>query len=67
MSVNMRPRSPKNDARLTESIAKETDTPVEVVKMIYDEEFDAVAANARITQYVGVIASRRVKMRLQKH
>jgi len=38
-----------------------------VVKTIYDEEFDAIAASAKITQYVGVIASRRVKLRLQKH
>jgi hypothetical protein len=67
MSTNLRPRSPKTDARLAETIAKETNTPIEVVKPIYDEEFDAVAANAKITQYVGVIASRRVKLRLQKH
>lgn len=57
----------KTDSRLAEAIAKETDTPVDVVKLIYDEEFDAISANAKITQYVGVIASRRVKLRLQQH
>ncbi len=67
MSTTTRPRSPKTDARLAESIAKETNTPIELVKAIYDEEFDAIAAKARITQYVGVIASRRVRLRLQKH
>ena len=67
MSANSRPGSAKVDVRLAESIAKETNTPIEVVKPIYDEEFDAIAANAKITQYVGVIASRRVKLRLQKH
>ena len=67
MSVNSRPRAAQSDARLAESIAQETNTPIEVVKTIYDEEFDAIAASAKITQYVGVIASRRVKLRLQKH
>ncbi|MFL6548236.1 MAG: DUF3562 domain-containing protein [Povalibacter sp.] len=67
MSANMRPRWPKSDARVAESIARETNTPLEVVKTIYEEEFDAIAANAKITQFVGVIASRRVKLRLQKH
>ncbi|HKE94863.1 MAG TPA: DUF3562 domain-containing protein [Povalibacter sp.] len=57
----------KADSRLAESIAKETDTPVEVVKLIFEEEFSAICANAKITQYAGVIASRRVKLRLQKH
>ena len=52
--------------RFAEAIAKETETPVEVVRLIYDEEFSALAAEARITQYVGVIASRRVKLRLLK-
>jgi Protein of unknown function (DUF3562) len=67
MSTKARQRSPKAEARLAESIARETNTPLEVVKPIYEEEFDALAANAKITQYVGVIASRRVKLRLQKH
>ena len=67
MSTKARQRSHKSESRLAESIARETNTPLEVVKPIYDEEFDALAANAKITQYVGVIASRRVKLRLQKH
>ena len=55
------------DARLAETIAKETETPIEVVQMIYDEEVTTLRQNAKIMQYVGVIASRRVKLKLQKH
>ena len=51
----------------TEAIARETDTDIEVVKLIYDEELTTLSNDARITQYLGVLASRRVKMRLRKH
>jgi hypothetical protein len=57
----------KADDRLTEAISKETETPVEVVRVIYDEEVTALRASAKIQQYVGVIASRRVKLRLREH
>lgn len=66
-SMNPAAAGPRQDARAAEKIAQETDTPVEVVRLIYDEEFSAISATAKITQYVGVIASRRVRMRLQKH
>ena len=67
MAESVLPVAAKSATRFAETIAKETETPVEVVRLIYDEEFNALAAEARITQYVGVIASRRVKLRLQRH
>jgi len=57
----------KNDRTTAEAIAKETATPVEEVQKIYDEELSELANDAKITQYLGVLASRRVKMRLRKH
>lgn len=54
------------DTRLAESIAKDTDTPIEVVRMILDEELKVLTAAAKIMQYVPVIASRRVRLRLRK-
>jgi hypothetical protein len=54
------------DTRLAESIAKDTNTPIDVVRMILDEELKALAAAARIMQFVPVIASRRVRLRLRK-
>jgi hypothetical protein len=52
---------------LAEEIAEQTDTPIEVVQDLYDREFQELVAQARITQYVSVIAGRRVKLRLLTH
>jgi hypothetical protein len=57
----------KKDRAATEAIAKETNTSVEEVQKIYAEELSELASDAKITQYLGVLASRRVKMRLRKH
>ena len=57
----------RNDVLATETIAKETETSVEVVKEIYQQELSALATDAKITQYLGVLASRRVRMLLRKH
>lgn len=67
MGATIRPPQTNTMHAATEAIAKETDTDVEVVKMIYDEELTTLASDAKITQYLGVLASRRVKMRLRKH
>lgn len=55
------------DQTLTESIAKETDTPAEIVDEIYQQELSSLASEARITQYLDVLAIRRVRMLLRKH
>jgi hypothetical protein len=57
----------KNDRAATEAIAKETETSLEEVQKLYEEELEDLANDAKITQYLGVLASRRVKMRLRKH
>ncbi|MBB6095595.1 hypothetical protein HNQ60_004485 [Povalibacter uvarum] len=56
-----------NDRAATEAIAREMDTDVELVKEIYDEELTTLASDAKITQFLGVLTSRRVKLRLRKH
>jgi len=55
------------DRATAEAIAKETHTPLEEVERLYDEELNELANDAKITQYLGVLAGRRVKMRLRKH
>jgi len=57
----------KHDRAATEAIAKETDTSIDVVQKIYEEEFSTLQTEAKITQYLGVLASRRVRMKLSKH
>ena len=59
--------TPKQDRVATEALAKETETSLEEVQKLYEEELEDLANDARITQYLGVLASRRVKMRLRKH
>jgi Protein of unknown function (DUF3562) len=61
------PSAPKNDRVATEALAKETDTSLEEVEKLYEEELEGLASDAKITQYLGVLASRRVRMRLRKH
>jgi len=47
------------------TIARETSTSSDLVKTLYDEEFAALDAQARIKQFVGVIASRKVRQLLR--
>lgn len=61
------PSSSNNDRALTEAIAKETDTDVEVVQEIYRHELTTLATDAKITQYLGVLASRRTRLVLRGH
>lgn len=46
------------------SLATETQTPREVVRRLYDEEMAALQVNAKVGNFIGVIAGRRVKQRL---
>ena len=50
-----------------EALAEETHTSVDEVAKLYDEEFSTLAAKAKITQYLGVLVSRRVRLKLREH
>jgi len=68
MASSIRPLSSRtHDRSATEAIAKETETDVEVVREIYEQELSNLASDAKITQYLGVLASRRVRMLLRRH
>jgi len=68
MAALIRPATAdKKDQAATEAIAKETHTDVGVVQEIYQEELSALASDAKITQFLGVLTSRRVKLRLKQH
>ena len=65
---NHRPRANKaTHERSKEAIARETDTEFAEVDRIYEEELSDLASEAKITQYLGVLASKRVRARLRKH
>lgn len=54
------------DPRVAESIAREMDKPVELVSRIYREELQSLASEARIAQFLQVIAGRRARLRLRQ-
>ena len=55
------------DARESEieTLARETDTPVDTVQEIYRAEHDRLERSARIKTFISVLAHRRVKALLQ--
>ena len=57
----------KNHQTSKEAIAKETHTSMDEVEKIYEQELTLLASDARITQYLGVLTTRRVRARLRKH
>lgn len=68
MAARIRAASkPKGTRAVAEAIARETHTSVDEVQRIYEEELSELASDAKITQYLGVLASRRVRERLKKH
>lgn len=60
-------RDRAHDRGVTDAIAKETDTPPEIVQEIYEQTLSSLASDAKITQFLGVLASRRVRMILRRH
>ena len=47
-------------------IARDLSAPVDVVRALYEEEVAALAAQARLKQYIGVIAAKKVRQRLRR-
>lgn len=62
------PNPTTDSSRLSDSttavLAKETRTSPEVVKDLYQQEVAAVGAAAKVRNFIGIIAGRRVKQRL---
>jgi len=48
----------------TAALAEETDASPEVVRDLYQQEVAAVGAGAKVRNFVGIIAGRRLKHRL---
>jgi Protein of unknown function (DUF3562) len=64
-AISLEPAQAKADRRTVASIAKETETSVEIVKALYEEEVATLIAQARVKQYVGVLATKRVRQQLR--
>jgi hypothetical protein len=57
----------KNHQTSKEAIAEETHTSMDEVDKLYEQELTLLASEAKITQYLGVLTTKRVRMRLRKH
>jgi hypothetical protein len=51
---------------LVTTIATETATSVDVVKTLYDGEIAALVAQAKVKQFIGIIATKRVRQQLRE-
>lgn len=63
----MSPDARTFDPSVVELIARDTAAPIDLVSRVYREELDALAGEARIVQFLPVIAGRRARLRLRRH
>jgi hypothetical protein len=64
-AIELRTDAQKRDEASVDAIARETETSVDVVKVLYQEEIQALTAQARVKQFVTVLAMKRVKQQLR--
>jgi Protein of unknown function (DUF3562) len=57
--------SARPDAAAVAALARQTRSSHELVKDLYDQEIAALHAQAKVKNFIGIIASRRVKQRLR--
>jgi Protein of unknown function (DUF3562) len=65
-AVGLRRTQANADDTTVDAIARETAAPADIVKALYEEEIVSLNAQARLKQFVPVIAINRVKQRLRK-
>lgn len=56
----------KSGDALVATLAHETATSTDLVKALYEEEVAALTERATVRQFIGVIATRRVKQQLRE-
>ena len=65
-AVSLGPLRSKAAAASVAAIARETETSVDLVKALYDEEVAALDAEAKVKTFIGVIATKKVKQQLRE-
>ena len=63
--ISPEPVQSKSNEAFVSAIASETETPIEQVRALYEEELAALTKRATVRQFVGVIATKRVKQHLR--
>lgn len=64
-AIELRTDAQKRDEASVDAIARETETSADVVKVLYEEELQALNSKARVKQFVTVLAMKRVKQQLR--
>lgn len=65
-AISLEPLQTKASDASVAAIAYETATSTDLVKALYEEEVAALSAQATVRQFIGVIATRRVKQQLRE-
>ena len=65
-AIPLEPVQAKSDHAAVQAIAEQTATSLDVVRELYEEEVASLTANATVKQFVGVIATRRVRQQLRE-
>jgi Protein of unknown function (DUF3562) len=65
-SISLERNPQKSTDAAVSAIARETETAPEVVRVLYEEQVSTLNAEAKIKQFVSVIAVRRVKLHLRR-
>jgi Protein of unknown function (DUF3562) len=55
----------KSNKDVIEDLAQQTATPVELVKDLYEDEVNKLRAGATVDDFIGILASQRVKRKLR--
>jgi Protein of unknown function (DUF3562) len=64
-AISLEPVQAKSNDALVATIARETATSTDLVKALYEEEVAALTDGATVRQFIGVIATKRVKQQLR--
>lgn len=65
MTDTLRSKRQSHDETLITSLAQQARADVDVVRRLYNEEIEALQKEAVVKGFIGLIAARRVKERLQ--
>jgi hypothetical protein len=65
-AISLEPTRARADLTVVDAIARDTSTSPDLVRALYEEEVAILSASATIKQFVGVIATRRVRQQLRE-
>jgi hypothetical protein len=64
-AISLEPVQSKANDAVVATIARETATATDVVRTLYEEEVAALSESATVRQFIGVIATKRVRQQLR--